>query len=287
MQKIRFFAFMSKTFVSSLFLFWLAANGAAQDKMKPEEIIAKHVESLGATATIATVKSRLFQGKAQARLVNSAVDTTVKGKSYIVSAGEKMLIQMNFESMTSADYSREHIGFDGKKINTPLITESKPSALGDFVSDYKEIIKQGLLGGTLITNWALLDAKNRIGKFEYQGKEKIGDAETHVLRCVPRGGSGLTIKMFFDAQNFRHLRTTYYQETAPPVTLSDEGRVSSIRYKLIEDFQNHKTISGLTLPTVYKINYTVESPARLRQYEWQLDLSRFEFNVDIKPELFQ
>jgi hypothetical protein len=93
--------------------------------------------------------------------------------------------------------------------------------------------------------------------------------------------------MFLETQNFRHFRTTYYQKTQPLTTISEESRVSSIRYKLIEDFSNHKPISGLTLPTSYKLDYTIESPSRLNQYEWKLDLSRFEFNVEVKPELFQ
>ena len=274
---------------ATMCIFMLAAAGAAQEKnkIKPEEIVAKHLESIGTTEAIAAVKTRLFQGKAQARKVNTAVDTKVGGKGYLVSTGEKLVLQMNFETMTSADYSREHIGYDGKSFNIPFVTESKRSALGDFAFSYREIVKQGFFGGVLTTNWALLDWKNRIGKLEYKGTEKIGDAETHVLRCVPRGGSGLTIKMFFDAQTFRHVRTTYYQETQPLTTLTEEGRISGIRYKLIEDFGSHKPISGLTLPTVYGLDYTLESPSRLNQYEWKINFSRFEFNVEVKPELFR
>jgi hypothetical protein len=284
MRKFNFFNVLWRTFLIAA---CLATIAAAQGKMKPEEIIAKHLESIGKSETIAAVKTRLFQGKSQARKINSAIDTTVNGKGYLVSSSEKLVFQMNFEAMTSADYQREHIGYDGNNFNIPFATESKRSALGDFIFSYKEVVKQGLFGGVLTSNWALLDAKNRVSKFEYKGTEKVGSAETHVLRVVPRGGSGLTIKMFFDTQTFRHLRTIYYQETQPLTTITEEGRVSGIRYKLIEDFSNHKQISGLTLPTSYKIDYTLESPSRLNQYEWKLDLSRFDFNAEVKPELFQ
>lgn len=275
----------SRIFLLLLCVCCLMSEITAQ-KLKPEEILARHLESIGTIEAISAVKTRLLQGKAQARVINSSSEPSA-GKGYLVSSGEKMVIQMNFEMATALDYSREHIGYDGNKINAPFITSSNRSALGSFVFGYKEIVKYGLLGGTLRTNWALLDAKNNIGKFEYEKKEKIGEVETHVLRCVPRGGSGLTIKLFFDAQNFQHLRTSYYQEISPPVTVSDEGRISSIRYKLIEDFGNYKQISGLNLPLSYKITYSLEDPRQSRQYEWKIDLSRFEFNVEIKPELFQ
>ncbi len=282
-MKFKFFGILSMIFLVSAVL----ATAQDKGKMKPEEIIAKHLESIGTSDAIAAVKTRLFQGKSQARKINSAIDTNVIGKGYLVSSGEKLVLQMNFETMTAADYSREHIGYDGKGFNIPFVTESKRSALGDFVNSYKEIVKQGLFGGVLTSNWALLDAKKRFSKFEYKGTEKIGEMETHVLRCVLRDGSGLTIKMFFDTQTFRHVRTIYYQETQPLTTITEEGRVSGLRYKLIEDFSNHKPISGLTLPTSYRLDYTLESPSRLNQYEWKIDISRFEFNGEVKPELFQ
>jgi hypothetical protein len=277
---------MLKINCSLILLLCLTLTVTAQ-KMKPEEVIGKHLESIGTAEAIAAVKTRLFQGNSQARVINSSIDTAIKGKGYVVSSGEKMVVQMNFEAANNADYAREHIGYDGGKINAPFVSAASRSQLGSFVFTNKEIVKYGILGGTLVANWALLDAKNNFGKIEYIGKDKIGEVETHVLRCSPRGGSGLTIKLFFDAQNFRHLRTTYYQETSPPVTTSDEGRLSSTHYKLIEDFSGYRQISGLNLPTTYKLDYTLETPRIVRQYEWKIFLSRFEFNVEVKPELFQ
>ena len=145
MLKIDFRIVAWRVLVGLLCIFWLITAISAQ-KMKPEEILAKHVESIGTAEAIAAVKTRLFQGKAQARLINSAVDPAAVGKGYIVSSGEKMVIQMNFEMATALDYSREHIGFDGNKINAPFITSSNRSALGSFVFSYKETVKHGLLG---------------------------------------------------------------------------------------------------------------------------------------------
>lgn len=288
MFKIKFCLFILKTFVLLVCLLFPVVNSAAQDKpkVKLDEIIAKHIASIGTTEALAIAANRIIQGKSQARDVRSTV-TTIQGKAALYSTVGKSLIQMKFRVENTSDYSGEHIGFDGKKLNIPFSTESGRSAFGAFLFEYPELTKQGLIGGSLMSSWALLDAKNKISKFEYNGNEKVGDVETYVLRCTPRGGTGLTIKLYFDAQTYRHIRTTYYREITPPVTVADEGRVSSVRYKLVEDFLNYTQISGLSLPTTYKIDYTFESPRRLSQFEWLIKLSRFEFNQQLASELFQ
>jgi len=288
MLKIKFYRFVWQTSVCAMFFLLLAVIGAAQDnsKMKPEEIVSKHLASIGTPEMLASVSSRVIAGKSQARDVKAAI-TNIQGQSVMASTKDKSLLRMKFNTADESDYSREEIIFDGKKVNAPFITESQRSALGSFLFSYNEIVKQGLFGGGLNSTWALLEAKSKIDKFNYEGKEKIGDKEVYVLRCVPRGGSALTIKLYFDANTFQHVRTTYYQVITSPITTADQGLVSETRYKLVEDFSGYKKISGLTLPTNYKINYTIETPTRLSQFEWLLKFSQFTYNQELKPELFQ
>lgn len=288
MLKIKFYRFVWQTVVCALCFLLLAVVGAAQDnsKMKPEDIVTKHLASIGTPEMLASVSSRIIAGKSQARDVKSTI-TTVQGQGVLASTKDKSLLKMKFNVVDASDYSREEIIFDGKKVNAPFITESQRSALGSFLFGYNEVVKQGLFGGSLTSTWALLDAKSKISKFSYEGKEKIGDKEVYALRCVPRGGSALTIKLYFDANTFQHVRSTYYQVITSPVTTADQGLVSETRYKLVEDFSDHKKISGLTLPTNYKINYTIETPSRLSQFEWLLKFSQFTYNQELKPELFQ
>ena len=288
MLKIKFYRFLWHISVYALCFLMMAVTCAAQDnaKMKPEEIVAKHLAAIGTPEMLASVSSRIIAGKSQARDVKATI-TTVAGQSVLASTKDQSLLKMKFNVVDASDYSREEIIFDGKKVNAPFITESQRSALGSFLFSYSEIVKQGLFGGSLNATWALLDAKSKISKFIYEGKEKISGKEVYVLRCVPRGGSALTIKLYFDAQTFQHVRTTYYQVITSPITTADQGLVSETRYKLEEDFSAYKKISGLTLPTNYKINYTIETPSRLNQFEWLLKFSQFTYNQELKSELFQ
>jgi hypothetical protein len=263
-----------------------AAGGQNKSKIKPEEIVAKHVEAIGTAEARSAAINRMIQGKSHARVVQLA-NSTIQGKSLLASTADRMLLQMSFEVAVTGDYSREQISFDGREVNAPFITESKRSGLGTFVFRYKEIIKQGFFGGSLFSSWALLDVKNKIGKLSYDGTEKIGERETHVLKCVPRGGSALNIKLYFDAQTFQHLRTTYAHSVSPAGIVSDEGRITETRYRLVEDFSDYRQISGLALPTTYKINLTVESYNSTNQFEWLLTFSRFAFNQPIEDNLFK
>lgn len=276
------------------FIFWiflsLSSTVAAQNssKIKPEDIVAKHLDSIGTAETLAAANNRLFEGKSQARVTQSSI-ITVQGKSLLASTADSNLIQMMFEAVSASDYSREQISFDGKKLNIPFNTESQRSALGDFVFNYPEIVKQSLLGGTLFSSWALTNKENKLSKLQYVGKDKIAGKQVVVLRVLPRGGSSLNIKLYFDAQTFRHLRTVYYRIFTPQGVISDDvsWRQSETRYELVEDFSDYKQINGLNLPTAYKITYTIETQTIARQFEWLLKFSRFSFNQKMQADMFR
>jgi hypothetical protein len=218
---------------------FLVVNVSGQDKAKPkpDEIIAKHIASLGTAEAIAAAANRKSEGTAQARRVQSTF-TTVMGKSFLASTKDMNLLLMLFEASSNDDYKTERIAFDGSKLNIPFVTASSRSAIGSFTFEYPEIVKQGLLGGALFSSWALFDKANKVSKFEYQGKEKIGDLETYKVKLIPKGGSVLTIKLYFDAQTFRHVRTEYQRTITAGTVTVDEGRATEPRYKLIEDFSD-------------------------------------------------
>lgn len=266
----------------------LVVKVSCQDKAKPkpEEIIAKHIASIGSPEAIAAAANRKSEGTAQARRVQSAF-TTVTGKSYLASTKDKTLLLMLFEASSNDDYKTERIAFDGSKLNIPFVSASSRSAIGSFAFEYPEIVKQGLLGGALFSSWALFDKENKVSKFEYQGKEKIGDVETYKVKLTPKGGSVLTIKMWFDEQTFRHVRTEYQRTLTAGTVTVDEGRATEPRYKLIEDFSDFLPTSGVTLPTTYKITFRVDTAQRGREFEWLMKFNRFVFDQQIPAEIFQ
>lgn len=260
------------------------ATNADGQKLTVEDIVARHLDSIGAADARAAVKSRVLEGKAQARSTQVS-SSLVKGKAVLASDTDKSVLQMSFDLI---DYSRENINFDGKNVNAAFVTAGRRSGLGSFAFSYKEIVKYGFLGGTLLSSWALLDTNKKVNKLTYEGTEKIGDREVHVLRCVPRNGSELGIKLYFDAQSFRHLRTRYYLVHTRNALISSEvaSRQAETRYLMIEDYSDFKAVNDLTLPTTYKITYTLETYENSQEFEYTLNFSRFAFNSALKPQLF-
>lgn len=274
--------FTKFAFSALLLVFAATANG---QKMTAAEIVAGHLNSIGSPEARAAAKTRILQGSVQARSVQIS-SSLVKGKMMLASDADKSVLQMSFNLI---DYTRENINFDGKNVNAAFVNSDRRSALGDFVYGYKEILKYGFFGGTLVSSWALLNADKKVNKITYEGKEKIGDRDVYILRCVPTNGSELNIKLYFDAENFRHLRTRYYLVNNRNLLLSSEvsSRQGESRYLMIEDFSGFKSVNELTLPTTYKITYTLESYDNAKEFEWVLNFSRFAFNSPLKPELFE
>ena len=71
-------------------------------------------------------------------------------------------------------------------------------------------------GGALSAAWPLLDISTRGPKLKYVGSKKINDRQTRVISYEPKDGSNLEIKLYFDAETFRHVRTEYQQDFPPP-----------------------------------------------------------------------
>jgi len=258
--------------------------GQDKPKLKAEEILAKHIESIGSPDAIAAGRNRKFEGTAQVRNVRRST-STVLGGAFLASTADKHVALMAFETTNPADYKGERIPFDGKNLTIPYVTAAERSPVGSFVFEYPEIARGYIFGGTLFSSWALVDA-GKVGKFELQGREKIDGVETYKIRYVPKGGSSLNIRMYFDAATFRHLRTEYTRtETAGTVRV-DEGRLNENRYKLIEDFADFGEFNGLTLPKTYKVTFRYETLRSSSEIEWTIKLTRFSFDAKTEPEIF-
>ena len=258
-----------------------AANG---QKLKAEEIIAKHLEAIGAAETLASVTSRVAGGSVVVTFREPGTGQ-LGGRVVLASEGPKNVVAMVFEN-AATNYPHEKVGFDGRDVSGSYARPGVRSALGDFLLTHKVIVKQGIWGGALSQAWPLLDVtKNKI-KVESAGTKKIGDRLTHQLKLSP-SGSDVRVTLFFDAETFQHVRTEYNrsipaQMGATPETSANQ---SETRYKLVEDFSDFKKEGGLTLPHSYKIYMEVlgRSPYKA---EWAMTLSDFQFNQRIDPTAF-
>jgi len=256
----------------------------ATDKMTPEELVARHLESIGTAKARASVTSRIIAGNSLV-IFRSPPPGQATGRAVLASEGPKSLIGMSFPSPV---YPREQLGFNGNSFMAAYITPGVRSFLGNFLMTHALIFKQGLMGGTLSTAWPLLDLTTRNPRLEYAGLKKVNDRTLHELKYLARGGSDLQVSLFFGEANFRHVRTEYELVIAAPTGERAYANIEEreIRYKMVEEFSDFKDEAGLTLPHTYKIKLLVDSKGGTFLADWEITLTQFTFNERIDPNSF-
>src|SRR6476620_8038049 len=90
----------------------LATSVALAQKLKAEDVVAKHLESVGSAEARAAVKSRVVQGSVLAT-VRIGGGGQLKGGAVLASQGPMSLIGLIFGTQ---DYGNEKMAFDGNKL---------------------------------------------------------------------------------------------------------------------------------------------------------------------------
>src|SRR5258706_4724203 len=252
------------------------------EKIKAEEIVARHLESLGHAK--ARASARVLAGTSQV-IFRTAPAGQAIGRAVLASDGLKSLLGMSFPSPI---YPREQLGFNGNSFVAAFVTPGVRSVLGNFLMTHDLIFRQGLMGGALSTAWPLLDLASRGAQLEYVGTRKLADQRLHELRYFPRGGSDLKIRLFFEQETLRHVRTDYERVIPAPTGPRTYGNVQEreTRYHMVEEFSLFKRESDLTLPHIYKITLSVDAQNGTFLAEWVIKLTQFEFNQKIDPSSF-
>jgi hypothetical protein len=289
------FAHKHKQWLAVFFILIISSGVVAApippDKMKPEEVVAKHLAAIGPADALASVKSRVMIGNSVARFKLTNTPVELNGPAEFASEGEKVLLAMAFNSN---NYPFEKAGYDGQKLTVALLTNGRRSPLSDFLTSQDAIFKQGLIGGVLSSAWPLLNLNPKNGKLSYAGTDKIDGRQVHELKYSPRGAGNLKVNLFFDAETFQHVRTEYQYEVEAGMSARPGGSVqapagsqqSMSRYKLVEDFSDFKTEGKLTLPHTYKIHLTTDTQARTQFLEWAITFSQFVFDQPIEAGAF-
>ena len=271
-------------------LFMAAARVAtvpvgAEQKMKPEELIAKHLESIGTAEARAAARNRIIKGVTELTLKQGGTGNLL-GSALLASEGDKNLLMMTFER---PDYPAERIGYNGHKLGVQPIRPGVRTPLGEFFRTHEEMFKEGLVGGTLSQSWPLLNVAARSPKLEYGGTKKFDGRLAHELKYTPNKGASLKIKLYFDAENFRHIRSEYERVIAATMGTSpiqSAGRLDT-RYKVVEEFSDFKEENGLTLPHTYKFELRMTSDRAPVLLEWVLNLNNFSFNQSMSAKDFE
>lgn len=271
-------------FIAASLLFLPVEPSAAFGKITPEELVAKHLESIGTAKARTSVTSRIIAGNSLV-IFRTPPPGQATGRAVLASEGPRSLIGMSFPSPV---YPREQLGFNGKSFMAAYVTPGVRSVLGNFLMTHAVIFKQGLMGGTLSTAWPLLDLTARKPRLEYAGLKTVDSRTLHELRYLARGGSDLQVSLFFGEANFRHVRTEYQLVIAAPTGDRAYTNIEEreIRYKMVEQFSDFKDEAGLTLPHTYKIKLLVDSKGGTFLADWEITLNQFTFNERIDPNSF-
>ena len=261
------------------------ARDASAQKLKAEEIIARHLESLGGVETLQSVTTRVANGTAVATF-KSPTTGQLGGPALMASDGPKNLIHMLF---SNTNYESEKIVFDGSEVKGSYVRPGQRTVLADFLLANRGLVKQGIFGGALSQAWPLLDMGKTKLKVEAGGTKKIDDRVVYQLKCYP-AGSDVQVTFFFDGETFRHVRTEYSRTAVGQMGSTPETSASQIesRYKMIEEFSDFKKEGGLMLPHSYRIQLEITSPGARSNFkgEWLVTLAQFQFNQAINPASF-
>ena len=256
----------------------------ADEKLKPEDIIAKHLEAIGSQEDRASVKTRLILGTSK-YVRHGTGGGTAEGRAVLASENEKYMLGMKFGV---PGYDIESVGFDGKDLTVGYVSPGTRSPLENLFRNYESTFKHGLLAGTLSSSWSLLTLNDEKAKLKYSGLKKVDGANVHQLKYQPRKGSDLEVTLFIDSVTFYHVRTEYSKVVS--ANIGTGGADSSAgqretRYKLIETFSDFKKEGNLTLPHEYKIQLQIRGNAEVHD-EWTVTLKDFVFNQPIEPKDF-
>lgn len=280
------------TMPSALAFLLVLMNGVAvplyggDSAIKPEDLVARHLDALGSKEARAAAKTRVVQGAAVYRILVGG-GGLAEGKTGLVSEGRKLRFMMKFHT----DYRGETFVSNGDAVQVAFSNSNQSrSPLASFVTTYDVIVRDGLLGGVLSTGWALSDLADRKAKLVYEGLKKIDGRPVHQLRYEPGKHSDAQILLFFDADTFRHVKTVYSISVSnlPGATIVESVNLRPERSSLEERFSDFKTVDGLTLPTHWNLQFTRELPnGSTTVSEWDLKEDQIANNMGLDPKNFE
>lgn len=264
-------------------LFLSFPSAVSGQKITADEVIAKHLDSIGTREKRDAVKNRFAVGTS--RFESKLPSRKTAGKAIVVSDSGNLFFVASFASQ---EYPAEKIGFFADKVTLPYITAGNRSPLGAFIADHAKILSDGVLTGSISNMWILLSPQNKKGKFDFGGTKKIDGRKMYVLDYFPTNSSTqFTVKLFFDAGNYQHVRTEYRRTMAPKTApFGVLGEQTGVRIELTETFGDFKNIEGLTLPHSYQLKYLTDSNSGVYEYNWGITINEYFFNQKLEANFF-
>jgi hypothetical protein len=261
-------------------------------EMKVEDVVARHLVSIGTAEVRSAAKSRIVQGTSRFKMLVGGGE--LQGTSALVSEGRKAVVMIK---LANGDYRGEQFVTDGEKVSVAATTGNhRRSSFGEFVHSQDQIVRQGLIGGALTTAWALSHLDENKATLSFDGEKKADGRPAYQLTYHSRKNDDITVHLYFDSESYRHVMTTYAITLASGLApnagagaadVTQSSRQKEIRYTIEERFSDFKTAESLTLPTKYSIHFTEELQSGTTNiYEWELSLNEVSNNQSLDPKNF-
>lgn len=270
------------SFGSGLTLF-LAGGLACAQKVTKEEVVTKHLESIGSGPAVGHIRNRLIVGVVVVTFVSQR---NQRAEGRVVFASEK---EKNYfgTKLNASDYSGEQFRFDGANSAIGYANLGTRTVLGNFVQSNNWMVADSIFGGVLASSWVLMRNAD-VAKLSFDGVKKVGGKDAYVLAYSRKGGSDVDVRLYFDKETYRHVRTEYKRTSSAGIGTSPDqsSGFSETRIKLTEDFSDFRDESGLTLPHRYRITYGVTGQRGTTELLWDHVLSNFLFNQNLDASTF-
>jgi hypothetical protein len=258
-------------------------SSAKDEKLKPEELVAKHLQSIGPADKLKAVTGRTTTGTAQV-VFRVGGSGALNGKGNILSQGNSVRLGLSFASL---DYPGEQIAFDGSKVTAGFMSPGNYPPFAGFVYERDTLLKEGLLFGTLTTNWTLLDLTEKKPRLDLTGMKKIDGVQLYELKYVGRNTKGnIQAWMYFEPDTFRHVRSIFKMEIPATQMSRITDSAELVRYQILEQFSEFKEVDGLTLPHLYKLDFTIDAPRGGMVTSWTHTIDRIMHNETLERQLF-
>jgi hypothetical protein len=293
MKSRRLFFTLLRPRIALVALFLSAASSRLSGaEMKVEDVVARHLDSIGTAEARSAAKTRLVQGTSRFKIALTG-GGELPGASALLSEGRKAVVMIK---LANGDYRGEQFVTDGDKVYVAATASShRRTSFGEFVHSQDQIVREGLMGGTLTTAWALLNLDANKPKLSYNGLKKINGAEVYEISYHSRKKDDLTVHLYFDKDTYRHVITTYAVTLASGLApnsgvtdITQTAKQKETRYTIEEQFNDFRTADGLTLPSKYVIHFTQElQDGTTEVYEWDITADEVSNNVGLDPKNFQ
>jgi hypothetical protein len=248
-----------KNLISVLLCVALASPVLAADrKVSREELVLRHLESIGSVEVLEGVPFLLAQGVCigRGRIFSQAGSKSgsFRGVTEFATGPHSTLFSVVFESehyrVEGFRYEASELdlfGFQPPQASGLSGTESSFGQLTTYVPRWEQYIKQGLWGGVLNALWPFLKPEEVLPKLESLKRKKVDQKELLVLEYDVAGSPG--VELFFDPETHRHVASRSSRKEV--VSTSWTGYWESLT--LWEKFSDFAEFDGLQLPTSWTI----------------------------------